>query len=663
MTLRRPLLILAAKAIAKARHVARFWRHHSLVEQSLRQAAALHTPGLEGKVVVITGSSKNVGFVLAQAFLRQGARVVLNGRGREDLDRALAEAQRQFPGKVAAVAADAATPEGADALLEGALAAFSRVDILVNNAGIPGPYGSFAWQVAPEEWNQTLRVNLHGPFYSSRVFSRWMIEHKMAGRIINVSSGAAAAPITKLSPYATSKAALEALTRNFAADLVGTGVTMLSIELGSTRSEMTKKYFTLENYLQLPGPEVHIPVFMYAATAEPGAVHGRTLASWRYQDKGADEAWLCSNIVYGGKLPIKPRQVPAGLDAAQTEFLELGENQFGTSTAVTDWLAQGGALNAHRYPDLEYSELREAVAGHLDLPGESIAFGNGSSELIERLLRVFTQPGDAIVSNDPSWFVFDRLCGIYGVQNRKVSFRPHEEHKYNHDLDSILAAVDERTRLVYLIHPSNPVGVPIMHDEFERFIEKLPPSVPVVVDEAYIQYSDDDRNDILRTIEFVKHSRHPVIGLRTFSKIYGLAGMRIGYAFAPPAMIRLLDKLELAFSISSLSADAARLALQDHMFLERVYQNHKQQKREIEKFLRARRLDFVPTQSSMMLAQYPTPTAPAFYSRLRESGILLPPVDYYGKYFLWPIALPRQNSHIMKLIDAMLGVESSKQCS
>lgn len=657
MTLRRPLMILTAKAIAKARHLVRFWRHHSLVEHSLREAAAHYTPGLEGKVVVITGSTKNVGFVLAQAFLRQGARVVLNGRGRDDLDRAMGEAEREFPGRVVAICADAATPEGVETLLDGALAAFARVDILINNAGVAGPYGSLAWEVAPEEWSETLRVNLHGPFYSSRVFSRWMIEQKIAGRIINVSSGAAAAPIAKLSPYATSKAALEALTRNFAADLLGTGVTMLAIELGSTRSAMTKKYFRLEDYLQLPGPEVHIPIFMYAATAEPGAIHGRTLASWRYQDKGDEEAWLCSNIVYGGKLPIKPRQVPTGLSAAETEFLELGENQLGTSTAVTEWLAQGHGLDANRYPDLDYPELREAVAGHLDLPGESIAFGNGSSELIERLLRVFTQPGDGIISNDPSWFVFDRLCGIYGVENRKVPFISHEQHKYSHNLEGILAAVNERTRLIYLIHPSNPVGVPIMHNEFQRFVEKLPLSVPVVVDEAYIQYSDGDRSDMLRTIEFVKRSPHPVIGLRTFSKIYGLAGMRIGYAFAPPAMIRLLDKLELAFSISSLSADAARLALHDSVFVARVYQNHKQQKQEIETFLRARKLDFVPTQSSMMLAQYPTPTAAAFYSRLRESGILLAPVDYYGKYFLWPIALPRQNARIMRLIEAMSSVE------
>lgn len=654
MTFKRPLLILIAKAIARVRNLVRIWRHHSQAEQGLRVAAATHIAGLAGKVVVITGSTKNVGFVLGQAFLRQGARVVLNGRKLADLERARCDAEREFAGQVAAVCADVSTAKGVEALLDGALAAFGTVDILINNAGIAGPFGTAAWEVSEQEWRETLGINLDGPFYSSRTFTLWMIEHKVAGRIINVSSGAAAAPVTKLAPYATSKAALEALTRNFAADLEGTGITVLAIELGSTQSDMTKKNFPLETYLQLPPPEIHIPVFMYAATAEPGAIHGRTLASWRYQDKGEEEAWLCSNIVYGGKLPIKPRQLPPGFSAEDVEFLELGENQFGTPPVVRDWLcAQGNNFDSHRYPDFNYAELREAVATQLELPHEALAFGNGSSELVERLLRVFTQSGDIVLSNDPSWFVFDRLCGIYAIENRKVPFVAHAQQKYSHNLDGILAAVTERTRLIYLIHPSNPVGVPILHDEFERFLKKLPPNLLVIVDEAYIQYSDREDDRILRTVELVKRSSHPIIGLRTFSKIYGLAGMRVGFAFASPTMIALLDKLELGFSISSLSAHAARLVLDDHSYVETAYQNHRQQKQVIEAFLRERKLDFVPTQSSMMLAQYPTASADAFYARLRENGILLPQVNYFGKYFLLPVALPQQNARIMDLIRAM----------
>lgn len=654
MILKRPLLILTAKTITKVRKLVRFWRHHSQVEQNLRTIAATHVAGLTGKVVVITGSTKNVGFVLGQAFLRQGARVVFNGRKPADLERARCETEREFAGQVATVCADVAIPEGVEALLNGAVAAFGTVDILINNAGVSGPFGSVAWEVSAQEWRETMSVNLDGPFYSSQAFTRWMIDHKVAGRIINVSSGAAAVPVTKLAPYATSKAALEALTRNFAADLEGTGITVLAIELGSTQSDMTKNNFPLETYLQLPPPEVHIPVFMYAATAEPGAIHGRTLASWRYHDKNTEEAWLCSNLVYGGKLPIKPRQLPPGMAAENVEFLELGENQLGTPDAVRDWLyTQAKNFESHRYPDINYAELREAVAAQLGLSQEALAFGNGSSELIERLLRVFTQPGDIVLSNDPSWFLFDRLCGIYSLENRKVPFVTHAQQKYSHNLDGILAAVTERTRLIYLIHPSNPVGVPILQDEFERFLKKLPPNLLVIVDEAYIQYSDRDDDRILRTVELVKRSSHPILGLRTFSKIYGLAGMRIGFAFASPPMICLLDKLELTFNISSLSAHAARLALDDRAFVESVYQNHKQQKQAIEIFLRGRKLDFVPTQSSMMLAQYPTASADTFYARMRENGVLLPPVNYFGKYFLWPVALPKQNARIMRLIEAM----------
>ncbi len=651
MKIKRPLIILTAKALAKAKHLARFWRYHSQVEASFRQASSLYNPELNGKVIVITGSSKGVGFVLAQAFLRQGSRVILNGRNAKTLEQVRTSLAQAYSGQVVGVCADVSTSEGCRLLLSETLKAFGSVDILINNAGVAATSSVAAWEVTDEEWQQAIGVNLDGAFYASKTFISWMIENQVTGRVINVSSGAASMPVAKLLAYATSKSALETLTRNFAVDLKGTGVSMVAIELGSTQSSMTKNYFPLDSYLQLPPAEIHIPVFIYAATASSGALHGRVLASWRYQDKGREEAWLCSNIVYGGKLEIKPRQVPDGLKVEDIAFLELGENQLGMPPTVRQWLSsEAYQFDSNLYPDLFYSELRGALAKQLDLPEDALAFGNGSSELIERLLRIFTQPGDEIVSNDPSWFIFDRLCTIYSLDNRKVAFAAHQTRKYHHNLDGILAAVTERTRLIYLIHPSNPVGVPILREAFNSFLQKLPKHLPVIVDEAYIQYSDRDDQEILNTLAFIKKSEHPIIGLRTFSKIYGLAGMRVGFAFASAEMIRLLDKLELAFNISSFSAHAAYLALEDTQHVDAVYSNHKQQKQIIEDFLMAHNLDFIPTQSNMMLAQYPTPIADQFYAKLRENGVLVPPVNYFNQYFLWPIGLPEQNARIMQAI-------------
>ncbi|MHB8473254.1 MAG: SDR family NAD(P)-dependent oxidoreductase [Gammaproteobacteria bacterium] len=643
---------LYIRVATKALRLRDFFAHQEPLDELLHTVKTAHADAaFADKVVIITGSSAGIGLAIGTAFAQKGARVVLNGRRQTALD----DAQRTlaaYGDKVIGVCADVAHPEGAEQLVAATLAAFQRVDILINNAGVAGPYHAKAWDVTPAEWQQVLDINLTGPFLCARAVMQWMVKNQRGGRIINVSSGVSQAPYPCLSPYATSKIALEGFTRNLALDADGTGIVVTAVQLGSTRSAMTREFFKWEEYQSLPPPESVVPVFWYAATAAAGRLHGRIIASWRFNAVGEIEAQLATPLAMVERFSFGQSTIPENVPASEHIILNKAENQFGAPESVQRFLGPAAAeLAIARYPDQDYTVLRTALAERLKLAPAQFTFGNGSSELIERMLRVFVKPGEAVISNDPSWFMFDRFAYMLGIVNEKVPFADDARHRFNHNLEGVLAKIRGDTRLIYLVSPSNPLGVPLQHDEFAAFLARVPTHIPVVVDEAYVDFADAP--DQLRSDELVGTTDRSLIALRTFSKFYGLAGLRVGYGFGSASAVALLSRLELLFNLSSVAANAAALALQDTAHAERTYHNNQAEKARIMEFLQTAELDFVPTQSNMLMFETPA-LADTFYKALEATGIVVPQGVFLGKYTLWPIGLPAHNDRIMHVIRGLL---------
>lgn len=648
MAVSRKLRKLGIKAAAKLNRIWDFALHKDPVDALLAEVReARPEPALEDRVVVITGSSEGVGFALAEAFLKKGARVVVNGRRDDVLEAAVA---RLWPAdRVLAVCADVSTETGAKLLIEQTLMRFGQADVLINNAGVTGPQNRKAWEMSADEWSETIAINLTGPFLCATTFMRWMIAAGRSGRVINVSSGAANAPTKGLLPYAVSKSALDSLTRNLAADADGTGVAVIGLQLGSTQSAMTKKFFSWAEYQSLPPPQVQVPAFWYAATADPKLLHGRVLAAWRFLMVREAEARIAMPMSALERFRFVEQKTPVGIEAADRIVLNRAENQFGMPDRVKALMARApcSALDLSLYPDADYTNLRQRLAAKHGLDPACFSFGNGSAELVERVLRVFAKPGEGVLSNDPSWFMFDRFAYACGLRNDKVPFVASAAEGFDHHLDGVLAAIHGDTRLIYLISPSNPVGVPLLHEPFMRFLGKVPAHIPVVLDEAYVDFID--RGDIVDTARVVRESERMVISLRTFSKFYGLAGMRVGYAFATRAVIEWLGRGELLFNISSFAAEAAAEALQDEAHAERTLGNVSAERVRIRTFLNENGLAYVPTQSNMML--FEPPNAPeALFDRLESRGIVPARGVVLGKYVLWPVGLPKQNDRFMEVV-------------
>lgn len=249
-------------------------------------------------------------------------------------------------------------------------------------------------------------------------------------------------------------------------------------------------------------------------------------------------------------------QLPAYVPGARNELaVKLSSNEIaeGPLPAVTE--AMASALQTiNRYPDMGAVDLRQALADHLGVSLEQVAVGTGSSALCQQLVTLAAQPGDEVVFPWRSFEAYPIFTQIAGATPVAVPLTP--DHRV--DLPGLAQAVTQRTKLIFVCNPNNPTGTTITTGEFAAFMEQVPADVIVALDEAYFEYNRAADTPVA-TEEITKYNN--VVGLRTFSKAYGLAGARVGYAFGPEPIIAALNKVAVPFSVSSVAQVAALASL------------------------------------------------------------------------------------------------------
>ncbi|MGH7802890.1 MAG: pyridoxal phosphate-dependent aminotransferase, partial [Candidatus Binatia bacterium] len=252
--------------------------------------------------------------------------------------------------------------------------------------------------------------------------------------------------------------------------------------------------------------------------------------------------WLASLVPYQPGKPIEEVEREYGIP--NSIKIASNENPLGPSPkAVAAILAALGDL--HRYPDGGGFALKNRLAAKLGVAPAEILLGNGSNEVLELAARAFLRPGEEAVMSEQAFVVYASVVQATAGIPRSTPLRD-----FTHDLDAILAAVTPKTRLVFLANPNNPTGTIYRRDAFERFLKGIRKDVVVIADEAYAEYVvDPEWPDSLRD----KAPARLLVTCRTFSKIYGLAGLRIGYGVGPAEVIEVLDRIRQPFNVNSLA--------------------------------------------------------------------------------------------------------------
>jgi histidinol-phosphate aminotransferase len=325
-------------------------------------------------------------------------------------------------------------------------------------------------------------------------------------------------------------------------------------------------------------------------------------------------------VPYEPGKPVEEVQRELGLD--RVVKLASNEGPFGPFPAALEAIERC-ARDLNRYPDGGAYRLRAALAGLHGVAFEEVAVGAGSDGLVDGFTQAALEPGDEIVCGWPSFPSYVIDANKVGAVARTVPLR---DHRY--DLDAMLGAVGPRTKLVYVCHPNNPTGTTNTRAELDSYFERVPEHVLTVVDQAYLEYIDDPEYPD-GIAEYFKTGRRVAV-LRTFSKIYGLAGLRVGYGVAPAAVVAALSKVRRAFDITTPAQEAALASLGDDAELARRRAANAAERPKLERILRDHGFEpATPAVANFLYAELGTDSRP-FFEQLLAEGVIVRPTHGFG---------------------------------
>lgn len=350
--------------------------------------------------------------------------------------------------------------------------------------------------------------------------------------------------------------------------------------------------------------------------------------------------WIRTLIPYQPGKPVDELEREYGI--SDSIKIASNENPIGPSPKALAAI-QTALPDLHRYPDGDAFYLKRRLAEVRGVHRDQFIIGNGSNEIIELIIRTFLRPGEEVIVAEHAFAIYQIVTQAEAGKTIAV---PHKGFFF--DLDAMAAAITPRTRIIFLDNPNNPTGTIYFRDAFERFLNRIPDGVVVVVDDAYAEFVNDPRYP--NSLEYHQPDRL-LITLRTFSKIYGLAGVRIGYGVAAPELVDAMNRVRAPFNANSLGQVAALAALDDEDHVRRtqevVWSGLSYLRSELDRL----GVEYAPSWGNFLLAKL---GAGAFQKLLYE-GIIVRPMEGYGfpGYARITVGLPPENRRFIEAVEKL----------
>jgi len=302
--------------------------------------------------------------------------------------------------------------------------------------------------------------------------------------------------------------------------------------------------------------------------------------------------------------------------------LASNENCLGPSPRALDAIRKN-LKNINRYPDSSSFYLRKKLARRLKVSEDSLIFGNGSDEIIGMAVRTFVNEGDECIIAKPTFLIYEIVSQ---AQNAKVKLVPLTDD-LRHDLKNMKRNVTEKTKIVFIANPDNPTGTYVTKNELDEFLKGLPGGVIVFLDEAYFEFADHGYKDYPNGLDYLE--RPGLIIARTFSKVYGLAGLRIGYGISNPEVISYMEKTREPFNVNSLAQAAALAALDDRAFLKKTLVHVGREKRFLYAAFKKMGLGYVKSATNFIVADVGQDSK-AVFNKLLKAGVIVRDMKAWG---------------------------------
>jgi len=330
-----------------------------------------------------------------------------------------------------------------------------------------------------------------------------------------------------------------------------------------------------------------------------------------------------------GKTPAKPGVIK----------LASNENPFGPSPRALEAIAKE-SKNLQIYPDQKSKLLREALAKKFGLAAENIICGNGSDDIMQVLAATYLNPNDEVIISKNTFSVYELVTRIFGGKLVFVDLNNYEQN-----LRAIAAAITPKTKLIFLTNPHNPTGTIFTAEDFDALLKKVPGNALVVIDEAYAEFVEGQ--DFPDSLNYVKEGRNLIV-LRTFSKFYGLAGLRVGFGIARADLIAPMLRAKMPFNVSRLAQAGAAAALEDKGFLDKTHKNNSEGKKYLYGELDKLGLDYKKTEANFIFINIKKSADEVFLKMMAE-GVIIRPLTSFGlpQAIRVSVGTPEQNDRIV----------------
>jgi len=327
--------------------------------------------------------------------------------------------------------------------------------------------------------------------------------------------------------------------------------------------------------------------------------------------------------------------------------LASNENPLGPSPRAVAAIRQN-LKEIHRYPEASAYYLKQELANIFKVKAEELIVTSGSSEAISLCLQAFVNPGDEVIFPRPSFLIYPILCHMIGATPVEIPLNAD----FSYDVEKIVAGITRKTKVLILCNPNNPTGTIVTRSQLNFIWKNIPRDVVVISDEAYAEYVEEKNYG--SALPWFR--KHPVLVVRTFSKIYGLAGLRIGYGIGPQEMISLMEKIRPPFNTTGLAQEAARAALKDKAYVRQSLKNNASGKRYLYKELSLLKIPFTPTQANFILCNLSKP-AGSLVQELERKGIIvrhMPAPGLNENYLRITIGTREQNEKLISQLKQIL---------
>ncbi|MDD2832413.1 MAG: histidinol-phosphate transaminase [Methylotenera sp.] len=355
--------------------------------------------------------------------------------------------------------------------------------------------------------------------------------------------------------------------------------------------------------------------------------------------------YIQSIAPYQGGKPITELAREIGLKVEHIVKLASNENPLGISPKA-DYAIQESIFEIARYPDGNAFELRSAISQKFKVAPEQIVFGNGSNDILELAARTYLTPGDEAIYSQHAFAVYPLVTQAVGATGVVVPAK-----NFSHDLSGMLAAISNKTKIIFIANPNNPTGTLLAKDDLYAFLKQVPTHILVLLDEAYDEYlSAEHKSEAINWL----HEFDNLLISRTFSKAYGLAGLRVGFGLGHPQVVDMLNRVRQPFNVNSIAQAAAIASLADEDFVARSYALNQAGMLQITTGFDALGLSYIPSFANFVSVKIPN--AAQVNRQLLQKGVIVRPVANYEMpdYLRVSVGLFAENAKFLQVLTEII---------